>query len=361
MAWRGRQLTGYAKNGVTSTFKYDADGLRSSKTVGGVKTEYQYVGDRLFYEKRGDSQEFYYFYDSYGNLSKIYYTLHSNGTTSRAVYHALTNAQGDVVALYNSAGNLVAQYEYDAWGNTLSIKDALGVAITAWYNIAVANPIRYRGYYYDADLGLYYLQSRYYDSTIGRFINADGTLNGNGDVLGFNMFAYCGNNPVMNIDPSGMGLLIAVLIAIGVVAVTAVGITHAENYSNKNAIDTQVKDSYTKQEAKEHVDATLSKYSTPEAPVEINFYDNGAEISNSYLVDSKYDRQYVSTIISNTGVTSRSYDDISAEWNYHNVMYNIQIKPIKDPARSAFLDYGRDDRFFLVVLPYECFELLGWD
>ncbi len=155
MAWRGRQLTGHTKNGVTSTFSYDADGLRSTKTVGGVKTEYQYVGDQLFYEKRGDSQEFYYFYDSYGNLSKIYYTFINtqNNTTSRAIYHALTNVKGDVLALYNGAGALVAQYEYDAWGNTLSIKNASGATIDAWYNIAVANPIRYRGCYYDADLG----------------------------------------------------------------------------------------------------------------------------------------------------------------------------------------------------------------
>ena len=220
MAWRGRQLTGHTKNGVTSTFSYDADGLRSSKTVGNVKSEYQYVGDQLFYEKRGDSQEFYYFYDSYGNLSKIYYTFHNlnNNTTSRAVYHALTNAQGDVVALYNSSGSLVAQYEYDAWGNTLSIKDASGAAITAWYNIAVANPIRYRGYYYDADLGLYYLQSRYYDSGVGRFINADDSkyIDASGTVLGGNLFAYCENNPVMYYDPSG-GLVMATAIKIVVV------------------------------------------------------------------------------------------------------------------------------------------------
>ena len=85
MAWKGRQLTGYAKNGTMSTFTYDADGLRGSKTVDGVKTVYQYVGDKLYYEKRGDSQEFYYFYDSYGNLASIYYTF-TNGTyTSSAI------------------------------------------------------------------------------------------------------------------------------------------------------------------------------------------------------------------------------------------------------------------------------------
>ncbi len=206
MAWRGRQLTGHTKNGVTSTFSYDADGLRSTKTVGGVKTEYQYVGDQLFYEKRGDSQEFYYFYDSYGNLSKIYYTLHSNGTTSRGIYQTLTNAQGDVIAIYNNSGALVAQYEYDAWGNTLSIKNASGADITAWYNIAVANPIRYRGYYYDSDLGLYYLQSRYYDADVGRFINADTAevLSVSFDgVTDKNLFLYCDNNPVVRADKSG--------------------------------------------------------------------------------------------------------------------------------------------------------------
>ena len=197
MAWKGRQLTGHTKNGVTSTFSYDADGLRGSKTVGGVKTVYQYVGDKLYYEKRGNSQEFYYFYDSYGKLATIYYGT----STSRAIYHTLTNAQGDVIAIYNHTGALVARYEYDAWGNTLSVKDANGNAITQQNHIANANPIRYRGYYYDADLGLYYLQSRYYDSETGRFINADSQLNE--DILGDNLFCYCGNNPIVRYDHGG--------------------------------------------------------------------------------------------------------------------------------------------------------------
>ena len=183
---------------------YDADGLRSTKTVGTRKFEYQYVGDKLYYEKRGDNQEFYYFYDSYGNLSMIYYTLvGSNGSVSRAVYHAVTNAQGDVVALHKQNGQLVARYEYDAWGNTLSVTDANGNAITTWYHIANSNPIRYRGYYYDSDLGLYYLQSRYYDSEIGRFINADDRISDVGGVQGYNMYSYCTNNPVIKKDSEG--------------------------------------------------------------------------------------------------------------------------------------------------------------
>ena len=66
------------------------------------------------------------------------------------------------------------------------------------------NPFRYRGYYYDMETGWYYLNSRYYDSRVGRFINADGIIGANGGILGYNMFAYCSNNPVMLVDPSGM-------------------------------------------------------------------------------------------------------------------------------------------------------------
>ena len=204
LSWYGRQLKSFTKDGTTSTMTYDADGLRSTKTVGTRKTEYQYVGDKLFYEKRGDNQTFYYFYDSYGNLSMIRYTLvGSDNSVSTATYLVQTNSQGDVVALYTKAGALYARYEYDAWGNTLSVTDANGNEITAWYNIANANPIRYRGYYYDADLGLYYLQSRYYDSEIGRFINADGFVTTGQGVMSYNMYSYCQNNPVMYSDPSG--------------------------------------------------------------------------------------------------------------------------------------------------------------
>ena len=73
--------------------------------------------------------------------------------------------------------------------------------------LAAANPFRYRGYYYDTETGFYYLQSRYYDPATGRFLNADSHVNANGDLVGYNMYAYCSNNPVMNVDPSGEGLL----------------------------------------------------------------------------------------------------------------------------------------------------------
>lgn len=86
---------------------------------------------------------------------------------------------GDADQIYSGSGNLVARYIYDTWGSTLSVTDASGKAITDANHIANINPIRYRGYYYDAETGLYYLQSRYYDATTRRFLNADTLLGAN--------------------------------------------------------------------------------------------------------------------------------------------------------------------------------------
>ena len=110
-----------------------------------------------------------------------------------AVYYYITNMQGDVVRLVNAAGNTAAYYKYDPYGN----------AISASGSHATINPLRYRGYYYDTETGLYYCQSRYYDPAIGRFINADAYVSTGQGIIGCNMFAYCGNNPVSFIDTEG--------------------------------------------------------------------------------------------------------------------------------------------------------------
>jgi len=99
-------------------------------------------------------------------------------------------------------GNFQASYTYDAWGKVLSVKDKNGNEITDPNHIANVNPIRYRGYYYDVETGLFYVGSRYYDPVTGRFVNGDSQLNTD-SLLGYNMFAYCENNPVNFSDPSG--------------------------------------------------------------------------------------------------------------------------------------------------------------
>jgi len=111
-------------------------------------------------------------------------------------FYYMVNAQGDVTGLVNSSGVRVVEYHYDAWGNLLSTTGASG--------IGAENPLRYRGYVYDTETGLYYLQSRYYDPEMGRFINADSVVAGeNGSVFGYNLFAYCFDNPVNMDDVAG--------------------------------------------------------------------------------------------------------------------------------------------------------------
>ncbi|WP_255882544.1 RHS repeat-associated core domain-containing protein [Ruminococcus sp. zg-921] len=110
----------------------------------------------------------------------------------------------DIVGIYNGNGDLKAKYTYDAWGNVTAIKDGNGNAITDPNHVGNLNPFRYRGYYMDTETGMYYLMSRYYDPVTHRFINADGYFQTGLGVLDTNMNAYCGNNPLMFIDPTGL-------------------------------------------------------------------------------------------------------------------------------------------------------------
>ena len=190
--------------------------MRASKTVNGEKTTYQYVSGKLMYEECNGAEK-YYFYDSNGVISGIRY-FDANDTMT--MIYVVTNALGDVIALYDKNGNAVVEYQYDAWGNIISETNATGGTPTSlaqyWSEI---NPFRYRSYYYDAETGLYYLNSRYYDSETGRFINADdaSVINATPDALtDKNLFAYCDNNPVTRADLGGNFWHILVGAAVGV-------------------------------------------------------------------------------------------------------------------------------------------------
>ena len=109
-------------------------------------------------------------------------------------YFYIRNVQNDVIGLHDSEGKVVVNYSYDTWGNIVSITGSLKDSVDK------KNSYRYR---YDEETGLYYLQSRYYNAEWGRFINADALIGQTGDILSFNMFAYCHNNPVNMSDESG--------------------------------------------------------------------------------------------------------------------------------------------------------------
>ena len=153
---------------------YDSNGMRTQKSVDGVKTNYYYDSNKNLIALVKGNDTLLFYYDSDGSATSFSY----NGT----MYFYVKNLQGDVIRIIDLAGTEVASYVYDAWGN---IKDTKGDP-----TVRELNPIRYRGYVYDTETSLYYLQSRYYDPLTDRFLNADVYCDtGTDTTLSTNMFA----------------------------------------------------------------------------------------------------------------------------------------------------------------------------
>ena len=197
-SWQGRRLMTATKGTNTMSFAYDSDGLRVAKTVNGVTTHYVYDGELLLAEYT-DTTTVVYIYDANGSPIGFKCRLNSYVDDAWDVYWYGKNLQGDITAIYNSTGTELISYTYTAWGIATKTYHNGGVNTTATYN-----NLTYRGYYYDSDLGMYYLQSRYYDANICRFINADSLVAGvNNSTSGFNLYVYCFNNPIAFTDDSG--------------------------------------------------------------------------------------------------------------------------------------------------------------
>lgn len=186
----GRNLASITDDdGNTYSYTYDENGIRTSKTVNDVTTYYN-TKDGVILSQTDDTNTMYFQYDTSG----IPLGFILNGTQ----YLYLTNQMGDVVAITDSTGAVIANYTYDEWGN---ITDISGNT-----NIANTNPLRYRGYYYDNETGYYYLQSRYYDAGISRFINSDiYDMAGAASQISesSNLMSYCYNNPINSSDMYG--------------------------------------------------------------------------------------------------------------------------------------------------------------
>ena len=173
---------------TTWTYTYDADGMRIGRTNGTDTYSYIYNGSLLSQMTR-NGRDMFFTYDAMGMPATLTYR--------GIVFFYVTNLQGDVMALMDEEGNIVVEYLYDAWGNLLSTTGAMANTLGIW------NPLTYRGYVYDHELEMYYLQSRYYDPMVGRFINADSYVSTGQGIIGYNMFAYCGNNSICRIDSVG--------------------------------------------------------------------------------------------------------------------------------------------------------------
>lgn len=122
-------------------------------------------------------------------------------TTSPKTYWYILDVHGNVVALADDSGNRVVNYEYDAWDNLTNTTEAITTGNGEY--LSNANPFRYSGYQFDSESGLYYLKARYYDASVGRFINRDIFQWFENEPLSLNLYNYCYNNPVNLVDTDG--------------------------------------------------------------------------------------------------------------------------------------------------------------
>ncbi len=183
---KGRNLVNY--NGVE--FAYNGRGQR----IGKGNVNYTYDGSGNIVKQSDGENTLEYIYDHSG-ITGV--------KRGEETYIYRRNAQGDIIALLDSNGALVVKYVYDAWGSH-KVTSPDGSVISDQTHIGNLNPFRYRGYYYDIETGLYYLKTRYYDPEVGRFITIDDISYLDPETInGLNLYAYCGNNPVMNVDENG--------------------------------------------------------------------------------------------------------------------------------------------------------------
>ena len=202
---KGRQLDEFG----SLQFKCDGRGRRTKK--GDITFTYDSNG-RLLSHSNGIS----FIYDNSGVVG-----LKQDGKT----YIYRKDVQGNIIAILDSTGKVMVRYVYDVWGNHKAY-DENGSEITSATHIGNLNPFRYRGYYYDTETKLYFLKTRYYDSEIGRFMTIDDLSYLDPDTInGLNLYAYCGNNPVMMTDEDGtmpkwLKWLIGGLAFVGAVALT---------------------------------------------------------------------------------------------------------------------------------------------
>ena len=202
LTWeKGRQLKSFDGN----TYTYNANGIRTSKIVNGIKHEYTLDGTKILRET-WDGNTLIPLYDNEDGVCGILY--------NNVPYYFIKNLQGDVIAIVDKDAQTVARYSYDAWGAVTSA--VTYTELTKNVDIATINPFRYRSYYYDEEIEMYYLQSRYYNPVVGRFVNADmlSMVSVQDDTIANNLFTYCNNEPVKNTDNNGK-VAIFVTMAIG--------------------------------------------------------------------------------------------------------------------------------------------------
>ena len=343
--WEGRRLVGAVKGSKTMSFTYNNEGLRTSKTVNGATTTYLYDGSVLIAEY-APTYTCVYIYDEAGAIIGAKYISTAENSTWQT-YFFEKNLQGDVIAVYSDTGTKLISYRYDAWGNTTTTYSNGGAS-----TLAANNRITYRGYYYDSDLGMYYLQSRYYDAKICRFINADVFISTGQGLTGYNMFAYCGNNPVNRVDPTGeswkfVDVVVAVLAVVAFVAAPAVTVgINLYKICKSNLI--------------------VANNHTPAMGDEFDNYTDSDAPTYGMTIDEKmaYIRRYRLKNLE----TAKNWSEAAMlrEMEYHETGYRIAVFFGSDPDVNGTLAYSlkhvdfEEEQSFITYLRRFVGNLLPW-
>ena len=311
-----------SSNNQTISFTYDGQRRRISKSInGGSNITYAYLNNQLMIENRGSSGVLKFIYTHQG-VSGFFlnYTL----------YVFEKNIEQDVIAIRDSTGSVVAKYVYDAWGNHL-VLDSSGVENTSSSFAGNINPFRYRSYYYDTDLKMYWLETRYYDPALGRFISPDHYSYLSYQKLhGLNLYAYSKNNPVMYYDPSGH-FVVSLFIGLGyIISAAALG----------TAIAGTIHDISTLQK----IDEKLEGYGV--VPEGNNVKINGSSKVLTPWMQFAYSF-YLNHIKSDTrDIIKGSTFGVQFEWLLHNIYYlfngNIDAKDV-DVGPTIFADNHKDN------------------
>ena len=191
LTWeKGRQLKSFDNIAYT----YNANGIRTSKTVDGIKHTYTLDGTKILLET-WDGNTLIPLYDNEETVCGILY--------NNEPYYFQKNLQGDIIGIVDKSSKVVANYSYDAWGSCTNA--VTYTELTNGVDIATINPFRYRSYYYDEENGMYYLQTRYYNPSVCRFINSDEAilLGASETILGCNLITYCENSSLSLSDSFG--------------------------------------------------------------------------------------------------------------------------------------------------------------
>ena len=215
---KGRQLASINDGTNKVEYEYDVFGIRTAKKIYAPKeeteptqtTSYVYENGKLLRQITGDEVMTFV----YGSEGVIGFNLRGSTEVTNGNYLYRKNLFGDITGIINESGALVYEYTYSAFGKSDEDEET---------GIGAKNPFRYRGYYYDEETGLYYLKSRYYDPEVGRFITIDDISYIDPETInGLNLYAYCGNNPVMRVDENGNAWWHWLLGALAVVFVSVI-------------------------------------------------------------------------------------------------------------------------------------------